>query len=189
MMDRGVREQDARRTLFDIDLERQHVMDQIEWFDQQVQRAGSDITNPPGFLLAAIRDNWPVPADFETSRKRELCSRLQRERDSDAAALAEAQREFRRMECEEEYRGWIDQQLEIGIRQRYSDAARQKVLRAIRKDILSKYPGLYAKAREGAGYCPALDHHAEHEFRRQVQAELNLPSFEEFQKQAQRALF
>ena len=189
LLERGVREFDARRALFDIDLERQHVMDQIEWFDDQRERMGSSMTNPAGFLLAAIRDNWPVPANFETTRKRELCLKVQRDRELDPAALAEAQRQLRRMECEEEYRAWIDLQIDQAIEQRYPAAARQKALKSIRNDILAKHPDLYGKARERTGYCPTLDHHAEREFRCQVQSELTLMPFEDFVRQTQRPLF
>ena len=189
LMDRGVREQDARRALFDVDFERQPVMDQIEWFDSELQRMRSSMINPPGFLLTAIRENWPVPPDFETSRKRDLRRRLQEERESDPAALAEAQRQLKQMELEEEYRISVEQQIDTAIRESYSEGERQKLLKTIYKNVFAKHPGLYANTREGFGKCPALDHHAQQELRNQVRSTLAVPSFEEFTRRSQRALF
>jgi hypothetical protein len=189
LVDRGIREQDARRALFDIDLDRQHVLDQVEWFDAQVQRMGFSMTNPPGFLLTIIRDNWPIPRSFETTRKRTLQSKLHNNKDEDAAAMADALKQLRRLELEEEYRTWVDGKIEEAIRLKFTEPARQKALKTIRKEILSKHPGLYSGQRHDLGQSPALDHHAEHELRAQICSELQLPSIEAFGSQAQRAMF
>ena len=189
LVERGIREQDARRTLFDIDLDKQHVLDQVEWFDTQLERMGGGMTNPPGFLLTIIRDNWSVPRNFETARKREIHNKLHRDRDNDSVAVAEAQKQLRRMELEEEYQSWVDAQVEEAICSKYPDAAKQRALKAIRKEILSKHPGMYKNAGSAVGQSLALDHHAEHELRVQVRSQLQLPSLEAFARQMQRALF
>lgn len=168
---RGVREADARRALLDVDLERQCVADQIDWFDEQARRMGAAMTNPPGFLLATIRENWAVPAGFETSRKRDLRAR---------ASQDTAQQELRRLEAEEQYRLWTDQRASEAIAQRMTATEKTRRLKALRREILEKYPGVYAKAVSGAGTSPALEEHAERLLREEVKLDLGLPTLEEF---------
>lgn len=189
LADRGVREADARRTLFDIDLDRQSVADQIEWFDDQARRMGSAMTNPPGFLLATIRENWPVPPSFETTRKRQLRMRAAKEREQAAAIAAPASQELRRIEIEEQYRLWIEARIDQEITQRFTAVEKTRRLRACRKLILEKYPGVYTKAVEGAGTSPALEEHAERMLREELKRDLTLPSLEEFIRRPQATLF
>jgi hypothetical protein len=189
LVERGVRESDARRALFDIDLERQQVRDQIECFDDQARRMGSSMTNPPGFLLAMIRENWPVPPGFETTRKKQLRVRAMQEREQSAALAAPAQQELRRIEIEEQYRLWVDARVDQAIAGRFTAAERARRLRACRKEILEKYPGVYTKAVEGAGTSPALEEHAERLLREEVKLDLSLPSLEEFTRRPQGNLF
>ena len=189
LVSRGVREGDARRTLFDVDLERQPVLDQIEWFDDQARRMGPAMSNPPGFLLATIRENWAVPAGFETSRKKQLRARAAQEREQQSAIAAPAQQELRRIEIEEQYRLWVDARIDEAIAQRFSAAERGRRLRGFRKEIMEKYPGVYDKAVEGAGTSPALEEHAGRLLREEVILDLALPSLEEFTRHPQGSLF
>ena len=186
---RGVRETDARRALLDVDLDRQPVADQIEWFDDQARRMGAAMTNPPGFLLATIRENWAVPANFETTRKRELRARAAGEREQMASPSLSAQQELRRIEAEEQYRRWVDARVDEAIQQRLSAAERTRRLKAFKREILDKYPGVYTRALAGAGTSPALDEHAERMLREEVKLDLGLPSMEEFTRRPQGNLF
>ena len=186
---RGVRESDARRVLLDVDLDTQNVMDQVEWFDDQQRRMGSSMLNPPGFLITAIRENWPVPADFDTTRKRQLRLRVQQDRNNDPAAVANAQRELRRMELEEQYRIWSEEQTDRAIAAQYTREAVQTRLANLKKIVLTKHPGLYSQARQGVQNCPALEQHAYRLFREEVRAGLNLMSLAEFSARPQQNLF
>jgi len=186
---RGVRESDARRTLFEIDHERQNLMDQIEWFDDQSRKMGAGMLNPPGFLLTAIRENWPVPPGFESSRKRELRGRLQQQRGQTAEGVAEAQRALNRMEIEERYRSWIDDQVDRVIERQFSAAQVQTRLAALKRTILNRHPGLYSLARQANQPCPALEEHALRLLRQEVRDALQLPGLEEFSAKPQDALF
>jgi hypothetical protein len=49
----------------------QDVLEQLEYADYRIasEPAGT-FRNPPGFYISAVRDNVPVPAHFESSRKR-----------------------------------------------------------------------------------------------------------------------
>ncbi len=191
LVPRGVREPDARRALFDIDMEKQAVRDQIEWFDQQMRTMGPSMTNPPGFLLATIRENWAVPPGFETTRKKQLRLRAMREREQPAAvtAGAPAQQELRRIESEEQHRLWVEARVDEAILTRYTVAERARRLRTFRKEILEKYPGVYDKAVEGAGTSPALEEHALRLLRDELRLDLALPSLEEFTRRPQGSLF
>jgi hypothetical protein len=189
LVSRGVREPDARRTLFEIDHERQNLVDQIEWFDEQSRKMGSSMLNPPGFLLTAIRENWPVPPTFESSRKRELRARLQHQRDYMPDEIAEAQKALRRMELEERYRTWIDEQIEVAINRQFSGNQIQVRLTALRKAILSRHPALYSLARNGNQSCPALDDHALRLFRQEVRDGMQLPTLAEYTAKPQEQLF
>lgn len=185
---RGVREGDARRTLFEIDHEKQNVADQIEWFDDQYKRMGSSMLNPPGFLVAAIRENWPVPPGFETARKRELQARV-RQRDHRPEAVAEAQRALKQLEIEEQYRVWTEDQITEAISRRFTKEQVAARLAMLKRTILAKHPGLYSQARHNGQPCPALDQHALRLFREEVQASLNLMTLAEFSGKPQGSFF
>jgi hypothetical protein len=189
LVQRGVREADARRTLFDVDFDRQSVMDQIEWFDEHVRKMGAGVLNPPGFLLTAIRENWPVPAGFESVARRQLQERLQRQRQTDPAAAADAQRALRRMEVEEQYRVWTEEQIHAAIGRKYTREQIKNRVAELKKIVLLKHPGLYAQARNGLTACPALEDHAMRMLREEVRQGLALPSLESFAARPQQPLF
>lgn len=185
---RGVRESDARRVLLDIDTETQYIPDQIEWFDCQMQRMGSSIRNPPGFLITSIRQNWPVPADFETSRKQQLQRDIHNTREADPQQFADAQRKLRQLQLEEEYRVWVDKQVDESLLS-YPETRVRKRLKTLRTEILARYPHVYSQGRTASDDCPALNHHALLEFRREIATQLNVLPFEQFRKEQQPALF
>lgn len=184
---RGVREADARRLLLDVDLETQPVMDQIEWFDLQLSEMGRSMTSPSGFLVATIRDNWPVPANFESSRKRQI--REDARNAPDQETLAKAQLELRKLDLATEYDSWVENQVNAAI-QKLSTEQQRKKLKAIKKQVLTKNPALYPRARDGQlDNCPSLAAHANALLRKEVRASLNLPSMEAFAGERQKSLF
>jgi hypothetical protein len=188
LVKRGIREGDARRLLLDVPGE-QHVEDQIEWFDELLRRMRSSIQNPSGFLYVMIRDGWPVPADFVTTRKREAQRLLQENRANDPEALAEAQRALRTMQLEEQYRQYREEETARSIAERFSGERLRVKLGALKKEILARNGDLYPNAREGWGACPALDHHAMQALREELAGELGLLSFDEFCLRTQQKLF
>ncbi len=187
---RGVREEMARRLLLDTPAE-QCVMDQIEYFDDQLRRLRPALLNPPGFLVTMIRENWPVPADFPTTRKTELRRRAQEAARNDPRARAETERELRRLELAEKYQAWVEQRSNAAVQARYPGAALEERLRKVKKEILARYPELYAKVRNGGAHnaYPPLEYHARRELAREVAETLGLPSFEEYCENLQPNLF
>jgi hypothetical protein len=149
----------------------------------------SSIQNPPGFLYVTIRDGWPVPADFVTSRKREAQRQLQEKRQNDPEALAEAQRALRKMQLEEQYRQYREEETSRSIAERFSGERLRAKLGVLKKEILARNGDLYPKLREGWGACPALDHHAMQALRDEVASALDLLSFDEFCLRTQQKLF
>jgi hypothetical protein len=188
LVKRGIRDCDARRLLLDVPKE-QHVEDQIEWFDELLRRMRSSLQNPPGFLYVMIRDGWPVPADFATSRRREAQRQLEEKRQSDPEALAEAQRALRKMQLEEQYRQYREEETSRSIAERFSDERLRVKLRAWKKEILARNGDLYPNAHETWGACPALDHHAMQALRDEVASGLDLLNFDEFCLRTQQKLF
>src|SRR5262245_40071638 len=74
LVQKGVAERKARQLALDIPDE-QPVSDQIEYAEsliQQDRRGRLKISNPAGFFIWAIENNISVPAEFDTSRKRQL---------------------------------------------------------------------------------------------------------------------
>ena len=188
MVRRGIREMDARRLLLDVS-EDQQVLDQIDWFDELVRRMGTSMQNPPGFLFAMIRDGWPVPSDFPTTRKRELQRQLQERRAGDPDVAAGAARALRRLQLEEQYQRYREEEITRSIEEKYPAEQLKRKLNSLKKNILAKNPGLYNNAREGWGHSPALDHHSMQELREEVGCGLGLLSLDEFCSRTQANLF
>lgn len=189
LTERGIRESEARRVLFQIDPERQNVRDQVEWFDDAARKMGASLLNPAGFLLTAIRENWPVPPNFESSRKRELRARIAQQQRQNPEAAAEAQKALRQMQLEERYRAWVDEELDREIGRRYTREQMQSHLASLKKTILARHPGLYSQARQGMQACPALDDHALRLFREEMRETAMLPTLEDFAARPQERLF
>jgi len=183
LTDRGVRETDARRVVFDVDLRAQPVVDQIEWFDDQIRR-GIPVKNPPGFLVACIRDNWRVPTEFETSRKRLLMSRYQGQANSDGSEKSEqTSTSLREMELRQQYWNWQDAQIEEAIAAQFPGGEYKKKLNQIAKEVRRKHPDLLEE------HSSSWSAHAAAILRTQVGAALKLLTFEEFISAQQPRLF
>ncbi len=108
---------------------------------------------------------------------------------ADPEAVAEAQKALRRMQIEEQYRRYREEETDRSIAEKFPGEALRRKLGALKKEILARNPDLYPKARDGWGVCPALDHHAMQALREEVAEGLGLLSLEEFSFQAQRLLF
>ena len=95
---RGIAEKQATALLLEV-RPGQDVMEQLEYADYRIasEPAGT-FRNPPGFYISVVRDNVPVPANFDSSRKR-------RERESNETKLTEEREASQRraLELEEAF--------------------------------------------------------------------------------------
>jgi hypothetical protein len=95
---RGIAEKQATALLLEV-RSGQDVMEQLEYADYRIasEPAGT-FRNPPGFYISVVRDNVPVPANFDSSRKR-------RERESNETKLTEEREASQRraLELEEAF--------------------------------------------------------------------------------------
>jgi hypothetical protein len=92
---RGIAEKQAVALLLEV-RPGQDVMEQLEYADYRIasEPAGT-FRNPPGFYISAVRDNIPVPENFDSSRKRK-----QREVSENRLAEERAISERRELELE-----------------------------------------------------------------------------------------
>lgn len=92
---RGIAETRARELMFAAK-EPELLLDQLEWGDEQIRRAGSgEIRNPAGFFIHLVSENILPPPGFETTRRRRLREEAQR---------AKANADYRRLLLEDAYR-------------------------------------------------------------------------------------
>ena len=116
LVQRGVREDRARKLLLDLP-DDQPVLDQIEWADAEIarkQRSNDPVANPPGFYIYLLRSNYPVPANFETSRKRRAREESKK-KDLDSRAR-EAQQELEIHEKRERYEEFLIEQTDVQLK-------------------------------------------------------------------------
>ena len=182
LVERGVREIDARRTLFDIDLDSQPLADQIEWFDDQI-RLGSPIKNPPGFLLTCLRENWLVSKNIGIRKAASSWSRTAEMRPSGVPGRADGEKAAEDPELRRRYWDWQHCQIEEEISRRYPGAALRKKLRELTVDLQLKYPNMFEEGSE------SWLNHAETILRTQLGSAMDLPTFEQFAKTKQPKLF
>jgi hypothetical protein len=173
LVTRGVRQDRARKLIFDLP-DDQPVIDQLEWGDAEIarkQRSNDPIGNPPGFYVYLVRENFPVPASFETSRKRQLREEA-RQKHAEVSAF-QAQRELERYAQRERYQAFLDEQTEQHISKNVAPAVYAKLLRTRMKKLREEYPQYrWPEA--------ALKEFAERKIREELAAEINLPSFDEY---------
>ncbi|HMF76852.1 MAG TPA: hypothetical protein VK604_14425 [Bryobacteraceae bacterium] len=107
---RGINAKQASALLQEI-LPGQDVMEQLEYADHRIaSEPPGTFRNPPGFYISVIRDNTPVPANFESGRKRS-------ERQASEDQLAEQRRasERRALELEAAFADYCRAEVEAYI--------------------------------------------------------------------------
>jgi hypothetical protein len=179
---RGVRLDRARNLLLEL-VDGQPVMDQIEWGDAEIarkQRTNDPIANPPGFYIYLLRVNYPVPATFETTRKRRL--RDEAKQKNAEASATHAQRELELYQQKEQYRNYISEQADVHIGANIPASKVENLVRMHMKRIKEDCPQ-YRWPES------ALRDFAWRKIREEVATELNLPTFEEFLEQQAGKLF
>jgi len=182
LVDRGVREDRARQLLIDLP-EEQPALDQVEWGDVEVkrkERTREPIQNPPGFYVYLLTCNYPVPASFETTRKRMLREQAQ-QRDVEARAR-EAQQELETYEQRERYDAFLVAETDTHMK---NGMAQPAIDQRVRDHM--------ARIQEGAPQYrwpeTTLRGFALRKLREEVATELDLPSFEEFTRRKAETLF
>jgi Replication initiator protein A len=181
LLERGVREDRARKLLLDLP-DDQPVLDQIEWADAEIarkQRTNDPIANPPGFYVYVVQANYAVPANFETTRKRRV--REEAKKKDVEARTKEALRELEVYEQKERYEEFLVEQTNAHLK-KISAAATDRLVRGHMKHIKDEYPQYHWSE-------PTLRDFAWRRLRQEIASELNLPTFEEFIEQAAQRLF
>jgi hypothetical protein len=182
LVQRGVRQDRARNLILDLP-DDQPVVEQIEWGDAEIarkQRTGDPITNPPGFYVYLLRTNFPVPAHFETARKRKL--REDAKQKTAEANASRAQQELELYEQREQYRVFLAEHADAHIKSKIPAAGIERLLRTHMRKIKEDCPQYRWPET-------ALRDIAWQKIREEVAAELNLPTFEEFQHERAHRLF
>jgi hypothetical protein len=182
LVERGVREDRARQLLLDLP-DDQPAMDQIEWGEAEIKRksrTNDPIANPPGFYIHLLRVNYPVPANFETSQKRRLHEEA-RQRDLESRAR-ESQRALELHEQREKYEAFVTEHTDAHIRSHISAESVDRQIRAHMKRVREDCPQ-YRWPES------ALRDIAWRNLRKEVAAEINLPTLEEFVEQRAHLLF
>lgn len=186
LVDRGIHEPDARRLMLDL-ADPEVILDQTEWFDDLKIRMGTAMQNPPGFLYTMVKEGWPIPADFETARKRALFEARKEQARTDPSAAAALDKQIADIEMQEEYRKYREEQARQRIASLYPGDSLTRKLRTIKRDLQSRHPDLYGRA--AGGWHPALEHHALQELQEEVLLDGTIATNEEFRTSRQKALF
>jgi len=126
-----------------------------------------------------VRANYPVPADFETSRKRR--AREESKRKDVESRAKEAQRELDLYEKRERYEAFLVDQTDAQLKN-LSPASTERLLNAHKKRIKEESP-------QYQWSDATLRDFAVRRLRSEIAAELNLPSFEEYTQQSSDRLF
>jgi len=181
LIQRGVREDRARKLLLDMP-DDQAASDQIEWGDAEIgrkQRTNDPIANPAGFYIYLLKSNYPVPASFETTRKRRAREESQKKELESRTRLA--QRELEVYEQKERYEEFLIEQTSAHIKN-LSAATTDRLLRGHMKRIKEESPQYHWSE-------PTLRDFALRRLRHEIASELSLPSFDEYVDQSAGRLF
>jgi hypothetical protein len=181
MVERGIREERARRILLDLPAG-QEVLDQLEYGDYEVARregTTQKIVNPAGFHIYLIESGFPVPMWFETSRKREL-KRLVAVKE-EAARGQEAERFLRAEKLKDEYLQYRDREVDHYLRIRFGEEEVERMVKLAKGALAKERPELRLPE-------PAAREFALRRVRAQVAEELRLKTLEEFGRESQLAL-
>lgn len=94
MMKRGIEEKLAR-SILDNRAAGQDILEQLEYADWRIANAPAEtFHNPAGFYIAVLKENRPVPDNFESSRKREKRAEEQQRLDSERLRQAQLETEY-----------------------------------------------------------------------------------------------
>ena len=103
------------------------VTETVEYLAAQViEGKRKNIDNPAGLIIYSLENSLPVPASFMSSRKRKAIEEAQQRR---------RQKEQKLMQEEMAYSGWLDDQQDRAVRERYSDSELKAKLIELSADL------------------------------------------------------
>ena len=150
------------------------VSDTVEYLASQVAHSKrKTIDNPAGLIIYSIENALPVPATFMTSRKRKAAEEAltqKRLRDKRAAEV-----QSKAMKDEMAYSKWIDEQQDRAVREMYSE-----------EDLTRKITQLCRELSQRDDRVRRMPETAKRDvayrlLRKELAAEIQLPSLEEWQ--------
>jgi hypothetical protein len=169
LIERGVAERKARQLALDVP-DQQPVSDQIEYAEHliaQDRRGRGKISNPAGFLIWAVESNLSVPADFETSRKKQIRA---------AQEQAEGEERFRVLQLQSQYEQFCLEETDKRIRS-YDKDEFEVALREQMKIVKREQPEWFGRIPEATQKEVALAR-----LRSTICESLELPTFEHWSK-------
>ncbi len=181
MIDRGIREERARKILLDLPGE-QEVVDQLEYGDYEVARregTAQKIVNPAGFYIYLVETGFPVPLWFETTRKREL-KRMAAAKE-EAVRGQEAERFLKAEKVKDEYLQYRDREVDHYLRIKFGEEEVDRMVKAAKAALARERPELRLPE-------PAASEFALRRVRAQVAEELKLRTLDEFVRESQLSL-
>jgi hypothetical protein len=130
LMKRGIDDKQARGILADIS-QSQDVLEQLEYADYRIASAQpGTFRNPPGFYISVLRDNAPVPENFESSRKRR-----NREEDSRTADAQNA----KKLEMENAFAEYKRSEVERYIEQNLSPEEHAAIIDEMQRGYVAQF--------------------------------------------------
>ena len=183
LVERGVREDKARQLLLNIS-EEQPVMDQIEWADAEMVRKAKTsqrIQNPAGLVIYVLQSNYPVPANFVTSRRRRLMEHVSQEAEN--KRTLEVQLELEQYEWKERYEVFLAHNTDDYIKTNMAGDILKRRLGVMSRKLMQT--STLAKGWPEQ----VIEEYALRLLREDLVRDLNLPSFEEFREQPQGQMF
>lgn len=156
---RNVVESQAKKLLRSLPLS-QPIEDQIEYIDSIITKGRID--NPPGFYVAMLKNNIPVPDTFETSTGRRLRQVREQER---------MEQQAREWEQQQRYDEYVRTEVDRHVLEALSDGRFEALVKAKLPGCRKMYPNLPQ---------PTLIEVAQSMVRREIRATLPLLSFKEF---------
>jgi len=161
--ERGIDEKTARRLMLDM-RDDCDVLETIEWIDTIVSRNRGKLVNPPGLYISLIKDGITPPPGFVSSRKRQEISRQDQVRDA---------RLVQRTRIEREYRDYREKEVTAYLNALAADI-RSTLLKRTRTRAKEQYPMMTAAQIDDIALKAAM---------REVEPEVNLATFDEFEAQ------
>lgn len=151
-------------------LERAHdpyqVLDQLEWADHLIALNRERFYNPAGFYVTVLRENVPVPAEFETSRMRAT---------REAARTQRVQREAQMGDLRLAYDQYCAAEVERYIEATYAPAELHRMIDDQKARLLA------AKKFDFSQWKPeAFDQYATAFVRREIGAKVTVPTFQDY---------
>jgi len=166
---RGISERTAQDLLNNLAIG-QHVMDQVEWGDFQIQQAPrGKFYNPAGLYIRLIRDNINPPPNFETTRKRkahEDAEHTWKQEQEEKARLEIAYMEFK------------SRAVETYIQNNYSKQFYLNCVGKNKQELLIQEKSMASRWND-----ETLTRVAERRLRTDLATRISFPSFEEYCQQ------